>query len=250
MKTILNGSRVLIAGASGSIGQMASRGIADLGGQVILCGRNEVALRQLASSLPTGNHETLEISEVDNELVRKQIVDHAANFGGFDSLLLLTGKLVLKPSHLLSEVDLSEVIHANYSLPVSILNAFLGHPNRVGEDRSVVGLSSVSASKSEPGLSAYGASKAAFESHLKTMAVEVARRGIRINIIRAGMVNSSMAEIVKSGVGETNFSKHSHSYPLGLGHPEDLLNPILFALSPESKWVTGSVISVDGGYSA
>lgn len=250
MRAAPDGKRFLIAGASGSIGQMASHAIAALGGQMILCGRNDSTLGQLASSLPNEDHETLHISDVDNVLVGRQIAQHAANFGGFDYLLLATGKLVLKPCHLLSEADLREMFHANYSLPISILNAFLGNPNNIGEDRSVVGLSSVSASKSEPGLSGYGASKAAFESHLKTMAIEVAQRGVRINIIRAGMVNSSMAELIKRGVGEINFAKHSDSYPLGLGNPEDLLNPILFALSAQSKWVTGSVISVDGGYSA
>ena len=109
-------------------------------------------------------------------------------------------------------------------------------------------VSSIAATRPQPGLAAYGASKAALETHLLTMGKEFASRGVRVNIIRGGLVASPMAEKIHEKVGPENFAQHVASYPLGIGVASSLIDSILFALSPGPSWMAGSIITVDGGY--
>ena len=112
---------------------------------------------------------------------------------------------------------------------------------------SVVFISSVSTFNVKVGNSLYSATKGAVNSFAKAMALEVSKQGMRVNCIQPGFVPSS---ILSSGaIEEDAFLKfYAERHPLGFGTPSDIANGCIYLLSDASRWVTGSIFTLDGGY--
>jgi NAD(P)-dependent dehydrogenase (short-subunit alcohol dehydrogenase family) len=82
------------------------------------------------------------------------------------------------------------------------------------------------------------------------MAIELARRNVRVNVLSPGMVRTEMTEKAFAGLSSQQVQALKDAHPLGFGTPEDVAHAATFLLSPESKWITGSNLVVDGGCSA
>ena len=93
----------------------------------------------------------------------------------------------------------------------------------------------------------YSASKGAINSLVKTLAVEVSNRNIRVNSILPGHVETNMTLQNKDANSKEYLNELETMYPLGLGEPEDIANIVTFLLSDKSRWITGQNIVVDGG---
>ena len=243
-----NGQRVLVSGSTGTLGRLASLELARLGATVICAGRNAANLQDLLDEMPNGPHEILLSTSENSESLAEVTQAHSRENGGFDAIVLMTGKIQVTPSNFASKDALEALWAANYSIPIAYASAFLSCPRSKNSDRVIVAVSSISAVRPQPGLAAYGASKAALETHLLTMGKEFASRGVRVNIVRGGLVASPMAEKIHETVGPEKFDLHVSSYPLGIGATSSLIDPILFALSPRPSWMAGSIMTVDGGY--
>ena len=115
---------------------------------------------------------------------------------------------------------------------------------------SVVFMSSVSAQHGRPGMAAYAAAKAAVEGAVRALAVELAPRQIRVNAIAAGGVHTPMNAQAVANLSEGSADAYAAAHPLGLGQPDDVASAALFLLSAAARWITGTVMVVDGGYSA
>lgn len=115
---------------------------------------------------------------------------------------------------------------------------------------SIVFISSAVGLVGQPGVSVYSSTKGAILSMTKSLALELAREGIRVNAVCPGVVNTSMTKGLEKAIGQENFQTVIDAHPLGLGEPVDVANAILFLLSPSSRWMTGSALTVDGGYTA
>ena len=115
---------------------------------------------------------------------------------------------------------------------------------------TIVGISSVAALYGASGKSAYSASKGALISLIKSLAAEYSGKKIRFNCVCPGYVDTPMLDAVKKLYkNEKDFSESIvKKHPLGLGNPEDVANAVVYLLSDAAKWVTGSVMTVDGGY--
>jgi NAD(P)-dependent dehydrogenase (short-subunit alcohol dehydrogenase family) len=118
------------------------------------------------------------------------------------------------------------------------------------ETASVVFISSVAALKGQPSLIAYAASKGALISVTRTLAAELAREQIRVNCICPGLVETDMAAQTRALLPASNFDEIQRSYPLDFGRPEDVAHTAAFLLSDASRWTTGTVQVLDGGYLA
>ena len=96
--------------------------------------------------------------------------------------------------------------------------------------------------------SVYAASKAALNGACRSLAIEFAPRKIRFNCVAPGFVATEMLTSISSQFGDGYIEKIREMHPLGLGSPEDVSQLVLFLLSDNSKWITGAVIPVDGGF--
>jgi len=115
---------------------------------------------------------------------------------------------------------------------------------------SFVFISSVIGTLGQPGKIAYCSSKGALISGAKAMALELARKNIRVNCILPGHVKTEMANRLFENISEKSKKEIMDMHPLGLGIPEDIANASAFLLSDASRWITGTILIVDGGYSA
>ena len=117
-----------------------------------------------------------------------------------------------------------------------------------GVTGSLVMMSSAAGLCGVAGMSIYSASKAAVDGAVRSLACELAPRGIRVNSIAAGAVKTEMhGEIVKK-LSDQEIQDYEHRHLLGFGTPEDVAHAAAFLLSDAAAWITGTTMIVDGGY--
>jgi NAD(P)-dependent dehydrogenase (short-subunit alcohol dehydrogenase family) len=115
---------------------------------------------------------------------------------------------------------------------------------------SILFVSSIYAGVGAAGQIGYCASKGAVNAAVRAMALELARRNIRVNSLSPGMVRTAMTEKAHSVLSESQIKAHMDAHPLGIGTPEDVARAAIFLLAPQSRWITGVNLIVDGGYTA
>jgi NAD(P)-dependent dehydrogenase (short-subunit alcohol dehydrogenase family) len=115
---------------------------------------------------------------------------------------------------------------------------------------SVVLLSSVYGHVGMAGQIGYCASKGAVAAAARAMAVELARRKVRVNVVSPGLVFTAMTEKAFNLLSQDQIEKIKASYPLGPGRPEDVARAVTFLLAPGTPWITGVDLPVDGGFTA
>jgi NAD(P)-dependent dehydrogenase (short-subunit alcohol dehydrogenase family) len=96
----------------------------------------------------------------------------------------------------------------------------------------------------------YAMSKSALHGITKSLSIELAPKNIRVNCVAPGFIKTKMLEDISDSFNDNYSETITKLHPLGLGDPEDVANVIAFLLSDMSKWITGSILSVDGGYTA
>jgi NAD(P)-dependent dehydrogenase (short-subunit alcohol dehydrogenase family) len=124
------------------------------------------------------------------------------------------------------------------------------HKDCRAPEGSIVFLSSVAALAGSPALSLYGASKAALLGMTKSLAAELARDRIRVNCVTPGMVKSELTDRFEEQLLPEQFEAIARRHPLGIGHAQDVASAIAFLLADTGRWITGTSLVVDGGYTA
>jgi NAD(P)-dependent dehydrogenase (short-subunit alcohol dehydrogenase family) len=246
----LSGRTILVTGASSGIGRETAVLLSELGARVILAARNTERLNQTLALLTPGEHrvETLDVTELD-EIAgwMKRVTAQTGPLSGLvHSAGIHPGAL---PVSLLTSKKLDDVFHANVSSAIILAKAFRQkgcHAN----GSSIVFLTSVSAVAGATGLSAYAASKAALLGLTKSLAIEFAPAGIRVNSVAPGFVRSEMTEKIKSALTQVQYDAIVALHPMGIGFPRDVANGIAFLLAETGRWVTGATLVIDGGYTA
>ncbi len=140
-----------------------------------------------------------------------------------------------------------DTMQINFKAGVALLQSMLNKKN-ANSTFSFVFISSVMGSVGEAGVTAYAASKGAINSFVKSAALEVAAQKARVNAIAPGFVVSEMSDELFAKLTEEQRRKIIAKHPLGIGNSEDVAHGVVYLLSEAAKWITGTVLTVDGGY--
>jgi 2-keto-3-deoxy-L-fuconate dehydrogenase len=167
--------------------------------------------------------------------------------GSVDVLLHCAATTVFATTLDTSQEDLERIFRVNVGGAVNLVKAF---DSRLNSHGSIVLIASITGIVGAPGLSAYAASKGALITLSRTLALELAPRGIRVNCVCPASVDTPMlhASFNRQPDPEEARRRNIRRHPLGrLGTPEDVANLVLFLASDESSWITGATHMIDGG---
>ncbi len=240
-KFSLHNQTILITGASSGIGRACAIEVNKQGAHCILVGRNENELKKTVA-LCTNSTEIYILDLTQEEELKK----FAGQVKNLDGVVNCAGIINPRPIKFLKQIHLNEIFTINYFAPV-LLTAELLHAKKMNDGASFVFISSISSQHPYLGGAAYVSSKAALDAFSKTLAIEIAHKKMRSNVLLPGLVKTKMLEETKDAVGEEEFKAYEKQYPLGFGEPEDVANAVCFLLSKEAKWITGSELKMDGG---
>ena len=237
----------ILLGATGGIGSAVAHRLADDGAQLLLGARTESDVRSLADE--TGGDavplDATEFSEVQD------IVDHATDtYGRLDGIANFVGSILLKPAHLTSIDEYREQVRLNLDTAFNTVKA-AGRP-MMRNGGSIVLMTSAVARTGLKNHEAIAAAKGGVTGLMRAAAATYAKRGVRVNAVAPGLVGGEgefkskmSAQLLSSEAGRKQ-SEQMHA--LGrVGTPEDVAPAVTWLLDPETDWVTGQVIGVDGG---
>jgi NAD(P)-dependent dehydrogenase (short-subunit alcohol dehydrogenase family) len=238
----LTGKTILITGASSGIGSHAAKRITEMGGKVVLNGRDMERLNATKSSCAAGS-ATIIAADICTEEGRASLSKTCSQL---DGLLNCAGTVHPFPVRFIDQKKMDQTMNINFEAPV-LLTSLLLKEKKINPESSLVYISSVSSGRPQAGASMYGASKSAIEAFVKVLAQELSEKKIRVNCISPAMVKTPMYERSEALVSKEEMDAHIDKYLLGVGYPEDVANASIYLLSPASRWVTGINLILDGG---
>lgn len=243
----LAGKRILITGASSGIGRATAHMLASQQVQVFASGRSEEKLAELETSLPGEGHKFFAAPLTDADQTAAWLKSIAEENGPLHGIFHAAGIELLRPARLTKQSHIDEVFSSSLHAAFGIARA--SNQQGVMEDGgSVLLMSSVAGSSGQVGMTTYSAAKAGIEGLTRSLACELAARRIRANAIAAGAVETPMHGRIVKGTNDAALDAYRNSHLLGFGTPDDVAHAASFLLSPNSKWITGTTLIVDGGY--
>jgi NAD(P)-dependent dehydrogenase (short-subunit alcohol dehydrogenase family) len=246
---LLNNKRYIITGASSGIGKCTSLILAELGASLLLIDINEIALKQTQKEC--GNLSKILTLDLTNSLSIKEEFIKAANDGGkFDGFVHCAGISYISPLKSIDKISAMKVYELNSYAALELSKAFINRNVYNCVSGSIVFISSVYAEVGSPANAGYAMSKAAINGLTKSLSIELASKNIRVNCIAPGFVKTQMMTNANLSFDSNRDAYLASLHPLGLGNPEDVAYPIAFLLSDASKWMTGAILNVDGGFTA
>lgn len=240
----LHGRRVLVTGASSGLGQAACRLIAQAGASVIATGRDADRLQATVESLAPVEHEPhrAHVADLVHEQDRRALVDGCEPL---DGVVLAAGVAQVTPLRFAIGKSVQRVLSINLEARLALCQA-LSAGRTLADNASLVFMSSLSVQQGVTGHSSYAASLAANEGASRAIAAELVGRGIRSNVVAPGLIDTPVLE--GGSVPRAHMDALIARYPLGVGAPEDVAAAIVYLLAPASRWMTGQVLRLDGGY--
>jgi NAD(P)-dependent dehydrogenase (short-subunit alcohol dehydrogenase family) len=243
---------VLLTGASRGIGRAIARALAARGVRLAVVGRDRVTLAAAVGD--QGQHALLVADLADPDAAPACVARAVDSLGGLDAFVSCAGVVRYAA---IAETDPAEVeqqLAVNFSAPFAMARAAI-EPLRESGSGAMVFVTSTLGLAPAPLTSAYSASKAALISACRSLALELAPRGIRVNAVAPGVVDTAMVRVLRPGGGagtepeaalRAQLEALRELHPLGrLGRPEDIAQSVLYLLA--APYVTGTVLPVDGG---
>jgi NAD(P)-dependent dehydrogenase (short-subunit alcohol dehydrogenase family) len=245
----LTGRTILVTGASSGIGREAAVTLSRLGARLVLVARNSERLSETRSALAGDGHRVAAFDLSNVEAIPDWMKSLAAESGPLDGLVHSAGVVINRPLRFMSGEALDSVMRVNFTSAVHLAKGFR-QKQVCRTPASVVFVSSVMGLTGQPGLAAYCASKGALIALVRSLAVEHAAEGIRFNCVAPGQVRTEMTAQISETMTPEQFAAIGAQHPLGLGEAADVASAIAFLLADSGKWITGTSLVVDGGYTA
>ena len=237
--------RFIITGTTSGIGQKISLALAGAGAELLAIGRRAERLKELKDKFP--DKISIAAIDVNNFADLKNAIEDYAAIKKVNGTVHAAGVNKFTPLRAFNWNDADSIIKTSAYAGIELIK--LASSKKVGEvGSSHVLLASVAGIKGEVGFTAYSAAKSAVIGAMRSMALELAVKDMRVNAITPGWLPTEMTDSIEARYpGKIDTIKLQH--PLGIGSVEDIANLVMFLLSDEARWITGSNIVIDGGYS-
>ncbi len=238
----LDGKTALVTGASGGIGAAIARALHAQGAVVALSGTRRDALEALAAELGERTHvcpaDLRDAAEPDS------LIEAAETAAGPLTILVNNAGMTRDMLALrMRDADWQSVLDVDLSAPFRLTRAALRGMVRRRAGR-IINISSIVGITGNAGQSNYAAAKAGLIGMSKALAQEVASRGVTVNVVAPGFVETAMT----AALTEQQRAKLGESIPLGrIGQPADVASAVVYLASDEAGWVTGATLHVNGG---
>ena len=242
----------IITGASSDIGADMSKRFVDEGATVVMLGRNLKSLEKARAAIKNKESAVTMSCDINNESqvlsVMEQIID---KYGKIDILVNNAAKINdAIHFHEMKDSDVEDLVNTNIVGTFKMTKAAIA---KMLENKSgcIINIGSISSERAIPRvhLAVYSATKAAISMFTKSIAVEYARKNIRCNCLNLGIINAGM---IKPYLEDPQARKVlEERQPLNrIGDPQDVSNAAIFLASDDAKWITGTILNIDGGKSA
>lgn len=245
----LAGRNALVTGASRGIGRSIAVALADHGAHVVLVARNGELLNEVKTDIESrGGSAQVIVADLSLEESAEQIAQQLE----IDSLDILVnnagGNSFMSPVQSMRFSGWKKTMNLNLDSVVSITQALIPRLVNSGNG-SIINVSSVAGLNGSPFMSHYGAAKAALISFSRSLALELASQGVRVNSLVPGWIETDLTDFLR-GTKEAEAGALARVPMARWGRPEEIADAALFLASDSSSFMTGQELIVDGGLSA
>ena len=245
----LENKTILITGASSGIGRQCAIDCSKMGAKVVLVARKEERLIETLSYMVGEGHLVCPYDLNNLDGIKGLVSGVVSSIGKLDGFIHSAGIEVTKPLQLLTVEDYETVLRVNTLSGFEFVHQLASIKN-MNKGGAIVLIASISGVIGRGSVAAYSASKGALISACRSMALEFAKKQIRVNCISPGTVLTPLMQSFLETLDEEKRAKRVEGFPLGLGETSDISNACIYLLSDASRWVTGQNLIVDGGYTA
>jgi NAD(P)-dependent dehydrogenase (short-subunit alcohol dehydrogenase family) len=252
----LSGKNIIVTGASSGIGRSCSIVCAMSGANLLLLGRDANRLSETLAEIEKADlnvrgytySHSIDLT-VNLEDLNPALDEFVKKHGKFDGFIHSAGVEKTMPLSGMKDLDYMNILSINVVAGFQLAKLLSKRKNS-NDKSSFVFISSITGLVGRKGIVGYSASKGALISGIRSIALELADRGIRANCISPGTILTPLMVKYLESLTPEEKTKRLDDYPLGLGVPEDIAYAAIFLLSDASRWITGQNIVIDGGYTA
>jgi NAD(P)-dependent dehydrogenase (short-subunit alcohol dehydrogenase family) len=244
----LAGKTAVITGAANGIGRATAERFAAEGASLLLNDREAGALESLIAELTNKGAKARGVpGDVSQEADVRLMMNTAVQAYGSIDILVANAGVIPEADLASATVELWDRTMATNGRGMFLCCKYAAEVMVARGKGAIVCLSSISAFAGQPGQAVYGPAKFVASGLTKHLAIDLAKKGVRVNAVAPGTINTpAVAKMSKEGI-----EKVVNLHPLGrMGRPEEVASAILFLASDEASFITGAVLPVDGGYLA
>lgn len=244
--TRLDGQAALVTGGGSGIGLACARTLLDDGATVTIAGRSEDRLKSAAESLGTDRAHYVACDVASEDAVVAAVEAAARPLGGLHMAVAAAGTSTFGAFVDTALSEWQQVMDTNLTGTFLVIK-HAGARIRDSGGGSIVAISSIAGAVTHRLLGAYSVSKSAIDALVRNAADELGASGVRVNSVRPGLVPTEMTDLVMDNEGIVG--DYLAQMPLNrVGTPEDIAASVRYLCGPESSWVTGENVSIDGGH--
>ena len=247
MKKKLEGRVVLVTGASRGIGAAIAKACSEEGARVVVnYARSADAASEVARGIEAAGGEVLlhRADVANSEAVNAMVDAILEKWGALDVLVNNAGVTRDNLLAVMSDEEWDDVLRINTGGVFRLCRA-VARPMMARKRGRIVNVSSVAGTKGGKGQTNYAASKGAIEAFTRSLAVELAPKGITVNVVSPGVIVTEMSQFVREAAGDEVLAKILLKR---YGNPEDVARAVVFLASEDAAYITGVTLPVDGGF--
>jgi 3-oxoacyl-[acyl-carrier protein] reductase len=244
----MTGRRFMVTGASSGIGRETAVLLSELGATLVLVARDRNRLEETRLLLHGQSHR-VEPYDLTSGDIPRWIKGISQDFGRLSGLAHCAGMMMTIPLLMVTSKHITDILDVNLSSALMLAKG-LNLKGVFESPGGIVFLSSVMGLVGSPGCSLYSATKSALTGLTKSLALELACDHLRVNCVAPGFVDTPMFQKLNNILGAEKVATIELAHPMGIGRARDVAHAVAFLLADTGRWITGTTMVVDGGYSA